>query len=368
MTRAPRILVIRRDNIGDLICTTPLLHALRVRYPDAYLAVLVSSYNVAVLAGNPDVDDVFVFIKRQQKQFSLLATVWKRWQLLWRLRRRQFDYVILANGGWRYARQLGGGKMIGFRERDNPDHRQPDVIVPLANRGQDDHEVSKMARLGAELEVPGPLGRTWLFADAARVEDVVRQQNACGWCRERPTIAVHISSRQPVQRWPEQAFVALIQNIVHRFGVQVFLLWAPGKEDDPMHPGDDGKADRVMAGVAGLPVFPCPTSSIPELVAVLSLTAQMICSDGGAMHVAAALDKPILCFFGHSNATEWHPWHVPYVLLQPESRVVADISPDEAMAGFLALQEKLGRSGMADLNESLGLRSDGCLTELLVGK
>ena len=65
MNRSPRILIIRRDNIGDLICTTPLLHAARRQFPEAYIAVLASSYNVAVLDRNPDVDDVFVFLKRQ---------------------------------------------------------------------------------------------------------------------------------------------------------------------------------------------------------------------------------------------------------------------------------------------------------------
>jgi ADP-heptose:LPS heptosyltransferase len=58
----------------------------------------------------------------------------------------------------------------------------------------------------------------------------------------------------------------------------------------------------------------------------------MICSDGGAMHIGAALDKPIVCFFGNSDSTHWHPWAVPYVLLQPASRDVADISVDEAHA------------------------------------
>ena len=56
--RSPRILVIRRDNIGDLACTTPLLRALRSQLPDAYLAALVTQYNAAVLAGNPDLDAV----------------------------------------------------------------------------------------------------------------------------------------------------------------------------------------------------------------------------------------------------------------------------------------------------------------------
>lgn len=352
MKRSPRILVIRRDNIGDLICTTPLLHALRQQHPQAYVAVLASSYNVAVLNGNPDVDDVFVFLKRQQKSHGhgLLSTLWQRWKLVRHLRRCRFDHVLLANGGWRYARQLRGKTMVGFRERDNPAHRQPDVIVPLDNRGRDNHEVVKMARLGAAIGLgeDDALGPMRLFPEKAQVDFVAARLRSLGWDAARPSVAVHVSSRQPVQRWAEASFVELSKALVSRFGVQLLLFWAPGVEDDPMHPGDDGKAARILASLSGLPVFPCPTTNIPELVAALSLANQMICSDGGAMHVAAALGKPILCFFGHSNVKEWRPWHVPHVLLQPESKVVADIPVSEALTAFATLQGELRERGLPE--------------------
>lgn len=348
MNSSPRILLIRRDNIGDLLCTTPLLHAIRQRYPAAYLAVLASSYNVDVLNDNPDIDEVFVFLKRQQRNHGqgLLSLLWKRWNLIRTLRRCRFDHVLLANGGWRYARQLGGKSIVGFRERDNPDHRQPDIIVPLADRGRADHEVAKMALLGAAIGVVEATGSLRLFPEKAHVEAAVRHLHGLGWSPNKPTLAVHISSRQPVQRWPEESFIELSKQLIARFGVQLLILWAPGAENDPMHPGDDDKATRILTCLKGLPAFPCPTTSIPELAATLSLTSQMICSDGGAMHVAVALRKPILCFFGHSNATEWRPWLVPYVLLQPDSKIVADISVIEALTGFEVLQGQLQELGL----------------------
>ena len=63
----PRILVIRRDNIGDLVCTTPLLRALRSQLPDAYLAALVTQYNAAVLARNPDLNAVHSYTKAKHR-------------------------------------------------------------------------------------------------------------------------------------------------------------------------------------------------------------------------------------------------------------------------------------------------------------
>ncbi|MCK7500105.1 MAG: hypothetical protein MZW92_64610 [Comamonadaceae bacterium] len=49
-----RILIVRRDNIGDLVCTTPMIRMLRRHHPDAWIAALVTRYNAEVLAGNPD--------------------------------------------------------------------------------------------------------------------------------------------------------------------------------------------------------------------------------------------------------------------------------------------------------------------------
>ena len=64
-TETPNILVIRRDNIGDLVCTTPLITALRQRFPKAWIGALVNSYNARVLDGNPDQDEVFIYTKER---------------------------------------------------------------------------------------------------------------------------------------------------------------------------------------------------------------------------------------------------------------------------------------------------------------
>ena len=58
------------------------------------------------------------------------------------------------------------------------------------------------------------------------------------------------------------------------------------------------------------------------------------------MHIAAALNKPIVCFFGTSFVPEWHPWGVPYIALQKPSRTVADITINETLAAFFELHKK----------------------------
>ena len=116
------------------------------------------------------------------------------------------------------------------------------------------------------------------------------------------------------------------------------LFWSPGDENNPHHPGDDQKAAELLAATAGLPVLPFPTENLESLIAGLSLCDSMICSDGGGMHLAAALGKPIVAMFGNSDAVRWRPWGVPYVVLQKQSRQVSDLSVDEVAAAWEGLR------------------------------
>lgn len=114
--KRPRILVIRRDNIGDLVCTTPLLAALRERYPAGHIAALVNTYNRAVLDGNPDVDAVYAYEKGKHRApaRSLLSVYADRFRLIMSLRREKFDYAILATPGFA-ALSLRLARLVGER-------------------------------------------------------------------------------------------------------------------------------------------------------------------------------------------------------------------------------------------------------------
>jgi heptosyltransferase-3 len=319
-----RILIIRRDNIGDLICTTPLFAALRQQWPTAWIGVLANRYNAPILAGNPDIDAVFAYEKAKHRAAGRTRlAVWRDTAaLLWRLRRMRFDLVLCASpGARRFAPWLGAKRII---ETD---------------RKGEAHEVEITSRLLGALGIETALGPLVLSLNLQQAELL---RTKLGLSAQERRIAIHLSARKLRQRWPENRFTELIRRLLSDgHADRILLFWAPGAEDDALHPGDDGKAARLVVDLADLPVTPVPTHELSELVAGLSLADAVICSDGGAMHIAAGLGKPILCFFGNSSANRWHPWGVPYQLLQKFSQDVADISVTEALSAFARLPRHL---------------------------
>jgi ADP-heptose:LPS heptosyltransferase len=337
----PKILVIRRDNIGDLILTTPLIHALRRRFPEAWIGALVNSYNARVLAANSDLDEVFVYTKAKHRgSASLWSAYWSTLSLILRLRKLRVDYAVLASPAasskaQMFARRIKARTIVGFGESATPDFRLK------ANPAGTLHEVEEVFRIALLFGIEGAPPKTAVFVDEGEVDE------AQGRIRKAlpgtaALIGVHISARKPQQRWPADRFVEFLRQLArHRPDLAFILFWSPGESDNPTHPGDEAKAQHILEQLRGFPIMPFPTRTLSDLFVGLAVCELVICSDGGAMHAAAALGKPILCFFGNSDARHWHPWGVPYQLMQAKSADVAEIPVAQALENFRELEKVL---------------------------
>lgn len=340
MSEVDRLLVIRPDNIGDLVLTTPLLRGLREALPDAWIGVLVNSYNAPVLDRNPWTDAVFAYEKLKHVAPAVrFASLMRRLMLFRSLRRLDVGCAILAAPGFqkralRLARFSGSRRILGYVE---PGHEQAGAAIdrPVRYlRGLARHEVDEVYALGAAWGLTGTPPPAVVFPDPELVATNRARVPAPVPGADGPLIGIHISARKPSQRWPESDYVALARALQARHRARILLYWAPGTRDDAMHPGDDERAAAVLAGLHGTAVTPMPTRSLPQLIAGLAACDLLMCSDGGAMHLAAALGKPIACLFGKSDATRWRPWAVPHVVLQAPSRAATDIAVDDMLAAI----------------------------------
>jgi len=326
-----RILVIRRDNIGDLVCTTPLLAALRARYPQAHIAALVNSYNAAVLEGNPHVDAVHSYTKLKHREpgQSRIAIITARLGMLVRLRREPFDYIVLAKDavdrqGLALARQLRRRDVVGFASPADKHINVPVPALPYAEL----HEVQVLQLLAAAMDALHANGPLRVYPPAARIESW-RQRLSLD--ARRHWIGFHVSAREAERRWPAECCAELIRRLGSA-STGVLLLWSPGAADNPAHPGDDAKAADIMARVGdNQAVIAAPTASLADLIAVLALCRGFIGADGGAMHIAAGLGLPVVALFEERKTRRWHPWQVPYEMVVTPTGRIADIPVDDVL-------------------------------------
>ncbi len=331
MTDPRRVLFIRRDNIGDLVCTTPLFAALRARYPKAHIALLANTYCAPIVAGNPDLDRVYIYAKAKHlPPRQRPGAYWARVRLVRELRAAHFDYVVLAAAsyyarGLEFARWLPGAQVIGFAS-DSGRHDGIDIALPRDQKPR--HEVEDLFQLLEPLGITGgpPAARITVEPTYAAA---VRSRVRAAFGPIAP-LAVHISARHPTNRWRADGYEGLIRALTSQ-GHKILLLWSPGEPNDPAHPGDDAPALRIMRAVEGESLLALPTPDLSTLIAALDACRGAIMSDGGAMHVGAALQKPLVCLFGNSDVARWHPWQCRHIVLQPSDRNVSSLTVEQVL-------------------------------------
>ena len=331
-----KILFIRRDNVGDLICTTPAIHAARERYPQARIGILVNSYNADIVSGNPDIDTVYVYRKAKHVPGeSRLAVWWSNLQLLRGIRRERYDVAIACGSHSHtlasYALRTGAARRVGYVPAGERNRWYTDP-VPVSVTGE--HEVERVFRLVEPLGVQGRAGGMVLVPDAGEMARFAsfRQERRRG--EKRPLVAVAISARGAKKQWPLDKFISLIHHLEMGGECDVILLWAPGLQSNPTFPGDDEAAEQVIAS-CGEGVIPYLTLTLPALVAALASVDLVVTPDTGSLHMAAALGKPTVALMHEGNAPFWYPWQTTSRVLSAAS--VATIEVDEVLAALTSL-------------------------------
>ncbi|MEA9392051.1 glycosyltransferase family 9 protein [Acerihabitans sp. TG2] len=334
-----KAIVICRDNIGDLILATPLITTLaeELHYQ---VDVLANSYNAAALEGNYNVSKVYIYSKLHHRlaNESVMTLIIQRLKVIWSVRKERYDVIIIGKGQWdkrilQWIRLAKAKKVIALGDKKNP-HITDLVTVP---KDVTEHLVKRFHRLLSPLCINSLPGKLCLYANPIKV----REMRTLYEIDRNPTIfALQISSRKILQRWQAAHFVSLAHRIAAAYSCKLILLWSPGVANNPRHPGDDANALLITSLCQDLPMVPIQTSTLEDLMAAVSLCDYFITSDGGAMHIAAGLGKPIVALFGNSDPEVWAPWKVTHEILQAENHDVGSLDVDTVFAAVQRLKQR----------------------------
>ena len=306
----PKRIVVRSVNwLGDAVMTTPALHRLRERFPNAQIDLLTPAKLADLWTGHPDLNGVVVF----QKEEGLL-------QVARRLRGTGYDLAVLFPNSHRVAleawlaripRRLGirrAGRNLLLTDVVQPPaglvamrKRTPKEIQALLKRGAaepsikpgpESHHTAHYLRLVAAIgAAPAPL------APVLRVSAAEREALRTRFQVDPQTCWIGINPGAEygrAKRWPEERFVETAMRLAAAGG-RGFLVFG-GPADQATAEGiakDLGSATpvRVLAG----------KTSLRELCAGMSLCSVVLTNDTGPMHVAAAVGTPVVVPFGSTS-------------------------------------------------------------------
>jgi heptosyltransferase-3 len=320
--RVQRILVVRNDNVGDVLCCTPAIRALRRAFPRAYLAALVVAYSRDAITGNPDLDEVFIYEKAKHRpDRSRAVSLFRQLQVERLLRKKRFDLVIGLRSSFSWAEAwlvyfTGAPFRLGYDPGKGRNQKFAffyNLRVPTAPQA---HEVERALYLVGTLGVqPAEKHLTVTIPQAERewAESFLQQ----GKIHPRNLIGFHLSSRLPANRWSPEKFVGLATRLIREEGKKVVLTWGPG---------DEPKAEEVQKRV-GEGVFLFPTPSFKRLGAIQQQCRAFVSPDGGAMHFSTAVGTPTVGLFGKTNPENWAPWGEGHLALRQGKE--ADLIPEE---------------------------------------
>jgi heptosyltransferase-3 len=317
-------LVIRNDNIGDVLCCTPAIRALRKAFPKAYIAALVVRYSQDAILGNPDLDEVFVYEKAKHRpDRSRLVSLYKQFQVELKMRKMRFDLAIGMRSAFSWSEAwlvyfTGAPFRLGYKP-GNEKNRSFSffynfrVSPPVNER----HEVEKALDLVAAIGVlPADKNLRVSIPERERLQVAVFiEKNNLDPAR---LVGFHLGSRVPANRWSPGNFASLARRLIVENKQSVVLTWGPG---------DEALAHEVMAR-GGEGVYLYPTPNFKSLGALQERCRVFVSSDGGPMHFSVAVGTATVGLFGKTDPRLWRPWGDGHVALR-RGREAELISVDE---------------------------------------
>ncbi len=299
------ILIVRQHNqMGDMVCATPALRALKEKFPTARLILVTSPVNGAVVRHDRNLDTVLTFSQRMwRRPWALMRFIRAlrrpRCELAFVLCSVSFSVtsaaIALACGarwivgpdslpyGWDISRHIFALEMPGS---------------PVMDRPAVEHGLAPLQAVGIDTADHAP-----------RVEPAPGEREQAREVMSRLGLgdgfwALHPGAGKRQNVWPPERF-AVVAARAAAAGRQVLILYGPA--DGPCLDLLRQALDKVSSPSQAEQIMVAPQVAVGVGAALLERAERFLCNDTGVMHVAGAVGTPTLALFGPTDPALWKP-------------------------------------------------------------
>lgn len=281
--------------------TLPVFRAIKEKFPDCHLAVMVVGRLSGLFAFNPWIDEIIPFDERTTHRGFLARIRFIRF-----LRRRKFDTVFLLHRSFTRACLCfcaGIAQRIGFSRS-----KTKWILTRRVASASGLHRADGYLSLFTACGIPV---REQLPQFSLREEETARAREFLSSYRKtnRFLIAFNPSANWGLKRWPAEYFAELAK-IISRQGCAIFLI---------------GASREMPLARAVLREFPsavnlCGRTDLRQLAALLQNMDCLVSADSGPAHLAAAVDTKVLVLFGPTSPLITAPRSKKVKVIQKDSQ------------------------------------------------
>lgn len=320
-----KVLLIRLDLLGDVILTMPAVAALRERYPEARITMLVLPYTAPVLELFPYVDRVLTFdLNKMRPSGDMLNFSHYRdlWRLVRRLRRERYDLAVSFYG--LHAGILsfvsGARLRIGYGGEGCP--LLFNVPVPGRRYETAQHEaeynltLARAAGAFTSPPTPSPLAERGLGGEVTlipKIPDGVGDKVSAlldleGIGPQDLLVAIHPGSTNgEAKRWTTQGWAGLADRLATGLGARVIINGVASELS---------LVQQITGQMKTRPVVMAGKTSVLELAGLLARCRVLVSGDSAPLHLASALGVPVVGLYGPTDPAIVGPFGRGAILLR----------------------------------------------------
>ncbi len=291
-----RILLIRADHIGDVINATVALRPLKDKFPNSRLDLLVPSWAVDLVKGDPSIDNVMDFDAPwfDRKKRGILDTIKGFCDMVKIIRRGNYDIAIDLRGD---ARHIAAMFLAGVKNRigygiTGGGFLLTDQVRYKGKMHEAERNIALLESLGIKAFTHDV--KLHLSADEENISFLKKEFGV-----EGPYVILHPVPGHSAKEWDDSHFARLAEYLYREKG---FLPVFVGSSQD------SGRISKIKEAVNIDLVDLSGKTRLVELGKLLKGASLFIGVDSGPAHIAAAMGAPtIILFSGANDPSQWAP-------------------------------------------------------------
>lgn len=305
-SKVKKILILRPDHIGDVVMSTSIYKAIKKKFPECKLSVMVGEWGKEVLLGNPYINEIIIHNCPWWKKVRNEKAGYLKWlfkdlpEIIKKIKKEKFDIGIDLRGDFRHILFflfLGRVKYKISYARSGGEY----LLEKAVNYELNLHEIEKNFRLLKEIgieELTFEEKRPEIFLgneEKKKTEDILKKIE-----QEKIKVAIHPSAGNKLRMWRKENFIKIIDWLKNEFECEVYLV---GKEKNLGDEIENFLKENVKNFMGKL--------SLRETSVLIKNCDFFIGNDSSLAHIAACFDIPILILYGPNNPDRCKPYS-PY--------------------------------------------------------